>query len=321
MIDFNSFINESSLKTAKKELRGILNGKSRKRMRELLKKYVVTFKFKKKNGEIRKAVGTLIPSYLPKLRGGSPRPEHQMVYYDIDKGHWRSFRSFSFIKILNIKGGTGLEAVSSTLKHSSKHISKPTKSHEEDDEMMKKKSMEVEKEEEKKELHKKDDEHIEHKEEHKKEEDVHKKEVFKETEHDERDEHKEEKSSKEKDSSKVDEHPEKDEHEEKEEKDDKKGEKDDVKKEKDEDDEKKKTNESVEYHQYPDVKVLGDGEYEGALWGNTFAYNGKLFYSEIGWMNMYPGYCKMTVRGDESFPKQMDIYQRQELVDLFKDEN
>lgn len=236
MIDFNSFINESSLKTAKKELRGILNGKNRKRMRELLKKYVVTFKFKKKNGEIRKAVGTLIPSYLPKLRGGSPRPEHQMVYYDIDKGHWRSFRSFSFIKILNIKGGTGLEAVSSTLKHSSKHISKPTKSHEEDDEMMKKKSMEVEKEEEKKELHKKDDEHIEHKEEHKKEEDVHKKEVFKETEHDERDEHKKEKSSKEKDSSKVDEHPEKDEGKEKEEK------KKDVHKEDESEEEKTKKN-------------------------------------------------------------------------------
>ena len=197
VLDFNSFrLNESSIKTAKKELRGILNGKDRKRMRELLKKHVVTFKFKKKNGEIRKAVGTLIPEYLPKLRGGAPRPEHQMVYYDLDKGHWRSFRSYSFIKILNVKGGTGLEATSSTLKHTTKPSSKPmtkSKYEEEEDEMMKKKSMEVEKEEEKKELHKKDDEHIEHKEEHKKEEDVHKKESFKETEHDERDEHKEEK--------------------------------------------------------------------------------------------------------------------------------
>ncbi|MCM1217053.1 MAG: SH3 beta-barrel fold-containing protein [Lachnospiraceae bacterium] len=72
-------------------------------MRKLLRKHVVFFKFKKKNGEIRRAVGTLISSYLPALRGGAPKPEHQMVYYDLEKEHWRSFRSFSFIKILDIK--------------------------------------------------------------------------------------------------------------------------------------------------------------------------------------------------------------------------
>ena len=104
ILDFDSYIiNESSLKKLKRQIHGALDMKSRKRMRRELRDNIVTFKFKKRNGEIRTAHGTLHPSYLPKLRGGAPRPEHQMVYYDLDKNSWRSFRSFKFIKILNIK--------------------------------------------------------------------------------------------------------------------------------------------------------------------------------------------------------------------------
>lgn len=104
ILDFDSYIiNESSLKKLKRQIHGALDMKSRKRMRRELRDNIVTFKFKKRNGEIRTAHGTLHPSYLPKLRGGAPRPEYQMVYYDLDKNSWRSFRSFKFIKILNIK--------------------------------------------------------------------------------------------------------------------------------------------------------------------------------------------------------------------------
>ena len=104
ILDFDSYIiNESSLKKLKRQIHGALDMKSRKRMRRELRDNIVTFKFKKRNGEIRTAHGTLHPSYLPKLRGGAPRPEHQMVYYDLDKNSWRSFRSFKFIKIVNIK--------------------------------------------------------------------------------------------------------------------------------------------------------------------------------------------------------------------------
>ena len=104
ILDFDSYIiNESSLKKLKRQIHGALDMKSRKRMRRELRDNIVTFKFKKRNGEIRTAHGTLHPDYLPKLRGGAPRPEHQMVYYDLDKEGWRSFRSFKFIKMLNIK--------------------------------------------------------------------------------------------------------------------------------------------------------------------------------------------------------------------------
>ena len=148
ILDFGCFvINEASLKKLKKNLHGVLNMSARKRMRKELRDNIITFKFKKRNGEIRTAHGTLHPDYLPKLRGGAPRPEHQMVYYDLDKEGWRSFRSYSFIKILNIKP---VESKTVVPKH------KPVAKEDEEEET---KKVAVEKEEEvKKPVHKEEDE-------------------------------------------------------------------------------------------------------------------------------------------------------------------
>ena len=148
ILDFECYIiNESSLKKLKRHIHGALDMKSRKIMRRELRDNIVTFKFKKRNGEIRIAYGTLHPDYLPKLRGGAPRPEHQMVYYDLDKEGWRSFRSFKFIKILNIKP---VEIKSIGPKAHSKPIEK-----EEEEEVKKIRPIEKEEEKEvKKPLHK-----------------------------------------------------------------------------------------------------------------------------------------------------------------------
>lgn len=148
ILDFGCFvINEASLKKLKKNLHGVLNMSARKRMRKELRDNIITFKFKKRNGEIRTAHGTLHPDYLPKLRGGAPRPEHQMVYYDLDKEGWRSFRSYSFIKILNIK-----PVESKTVVPKPKPVAK-------EDEEEETKKVAVEKEEEtKKPVHKEEDE-------------------------------------------------------------------------------------------------------------------------------------------------------------------
>lgn len=271
ILDFDSYIiNESSLKKLKRQIHGVLDMKSRKRMRRELRDNIVTFKFKKRNGEIRTAHGTLHPDYLPKLRGGAPRPEHQMVYYDLDKNSWRSFRSYSFIKILNIKP---VDVKSITVKPH-------TKSTKVEDEEEVKKIRPIEKEEEK--------------------------EVKKPL-------HKEEYEEKEK-VSKEKEEPEsilddKDTDEEKEL----------VDKENEEDnDDKKKANESIStINQYPNVNVLGDGEYDGVLWGHCFVYEGHKYYSQMGWRNMFPSYCKMIIHGDDTIPKQIDAYQRKELKKLF----
>ena len=148
ILDFDSFqINESSLKKLKRDIHGVLNMSARKRMRKELRDNIITFKFRKRNGELRTAHGTLHPDYLPKLRGGAPRPERQMVYFDLDKNSWRSFRSYSFIKIVNIKP---VDVKSIAVKPHTK----PTKA-EDDEEVKKIKPIEKEEEKEvKKPLHK-----------------------------------------------------------------------------------------------------------------------------------------------------------------------
>lgn len=151
ILDFGCFvINEASLKKLKREVHGALNMSARKRMRRELRDNIITFKFKKRNGDIRTAHGTLHPDYLPPLKGGGPRPEHQMVYYDLDKEGWRSFRSYTFIKILNIKPVEG--------KHiGPKVTSKPTPKEEEE---IKKTAVEREEEKVKKPILKKKDEDV-----------------------------------------------------------------------------------------------------------------------------------------------------------------
>ena len=284
ILDFGSYIiNEASLKKLKREVHGVLNMSARKRMRKELRDNIITFKFKKRNGEIRTAHGTLHPSYLPKLKGGAPRPEHQMVYYDLDKNSWRSFRSYSFIKILNVK------PVDGTSKPSTKPVSKPVHKEEDEDEEIKKtvpvkeKEKEVEKEthteekKEKKKVHEIDDEI---------EDDDDKKSVL-----DDKDTPEEEEV---------------------------------IKKDKEEDDDKdkkkkEKTNESVvnPVEKYPNVITLGDGEYDGVLWGHCFVYEGNKYYSECGWRNIFPMYCKMVIEGDSAWAHQVDKYQRPDLKKLY----
>ena len=148
ILDFGSFvINESSLKKLKKDVHGVLHMSARKRMRRELRDNIITFKFRKRDGSIRTAHGTLHPDYLPPLKGGGPRPEKQMVYYDLDKEGWRSFRSYSFIKILNIKP-VDPSATPKATKSVSKPVSKPVKTEDEDEEI-KKNSTPIENEDEK----------------------------------------------------------------------------------------------------------------------------------------------------------------------------
>ena len=75
-------------------------------------------------------------------------------------------------------------------------------------------------------------------------------------------------------------------------------------------------NESLE--DYPNVLELGEGKFNGALWGHCFAFEGKKYYSESGWKNRFPMYCKMEIVEGKAWPHQIDIYQRQELIKLYK---
>ena len=67
------------------------------------------------------------------------------------------------------------------------------------------------------------------------------------------------------------------------------------------------------------VETLGDGEFEGALWGHCFAYKGNKYYCKMGTKNIYPYKIKLTIKdGKMEFPYMfVDKFQHPELKNLF----
>lgn len=135
LVTYEKFIVEK--KSTHHPFHGSLNREERNEFIEKLQKNIVVFRYKKRDGSIRKAEGTLHPKFLPPPKSDAEfvRPEYQIVYYDLDKKSWRSFRSFEFVEILS---------------------SRPALSKREDDEE-KKKKMKAKEEEETKKVKKEDD--------------------------------------------------------------------------------------------------------------------------------------------------------------------
>ena len=72
------------------------------KLRTAMAKRVVSFKYKKINGEIREARGTLSEYEIPTRSDGSGvrKPNiHVQCYYDCDKTAWRSFRKSHLIEL------------------------------------------------------------------------------------------------------------------------------------------------------------------------------------------------------------------------------
>lgn len=103
LVTYENFIVEK--KTTHHPFHGSLNREERNEFIEKLQKNIVVFRYKKRDGSIRKAEGTLHPKFLPPPKSDKEfvRPEYQIVYYDLDKKSWRSFRSFEFVEILSIR--------------------------------------------------------------------------------------------------------------------------------------------------------------------------------------------------------------------------
>jgi hypothetical protein len=135
LVTYENFIVEK--KSTHHPFHGSLNREERNEFIEKLQKNIVVFRYKKRDGSIRKAEGTLHPKFLPPPKSDAEfvRPEYQIVYYDLDKKSWRSFRSFEFVEILS---------------------SRPALSKREDDEE-KKKKLKAKEEEETKKVKKEDD--------------------------------------------------------------------------------------------------------------------------------------------------------------------
>lgn len=103
LIAYENFIVEK--KSSHHPFHGSLNREERNEFIEKLQKNIIVFRYKKRDGSIRKAKGTLHPKYLPPAKSDKEfvRPEYQIVYYDLEKKSWRSFRSFEFVEILSTR--------------------------------------------------------------------------------------------------------------------------------------------------------------------------------------------------------------------------
>jgi len=67
-----------------------------------LKAGIVKFKFRKVDGTIREAVGTLCVDFLPStpVKGYRKPNDTIQVYYDIEKGEFRSFKKANLIEVM-----------------------------------------------------------------------------------------------------------------------------------------------------------------------------------------------------------------------------
>ena len=103
IITYDNFLVEK--KKTHHPFHGSLNREERNEFIEKLQKNIIVFRYKKRDGSIRKAEGTLHPKFLPPAKSDKEfvRPEYQIVYYDLEKKSWRSFRSFEFVEILSTR--------------------------------------------------------------------------------------------------------------------------------------------------------------------------------------------------------------------------
>ena len=71
-------------------------------LRECMQHSVVRFSYKKTNGEVRDALGTLNVKEIEDRGGNLPKgtgetPTDTFPYWDVNSGGWRSFRKENFV--------------------------------------------------------------------------------------------------------------------------------------------------------------------------------------------------------------------------------
>lgn len=67
------------------------------KVRKAMDSKVVGFKFKKKDGTVREAHGTLISEMLPAIQGMSRHGKDVQVYFDTDRHEFRCFKKVNLL--------------------------------------------------------------------------------------------------------------------------------------------------------------------------------------------------------------------------------
>lgn len=80
-------------------------------------------------------------------------------------------------------------------------------------------------------------------------------------------------------------------------------------------------NESMDYNpnpnNWPNISELGEGTFEGALWGHCFVYNEQKYFSNHCTLSIFPHYCRIIINEENIKMEPIDNCQRPELKALF----
>ena len=102
MIDFGQIFEEAVAELEiGQPLNEALSGAESTKFRNLLKKNVVKFRYRKKDGSVRTASGTLKKDMLPKYKT-EKRPAYnptRFVYWDTERNQFRSFLRANFMDL------------------------------------------------------------------------------------------------------------------------------------------------------------------------------------------------------------------------------
>lgn len=60
---------------------------------------IVNFTYKKRDGSIRKAIGTLKSDSIPKTESKRTIPFDLQVYFDVEKSQYRSFKKLNLLSV------------------------------------------------------------------------------------------------------------------------------------------------------------------------------------------------------------------------------
>ena len=69
------------------------------KLKAALKVKIVEFYFKKTDGTLRQAFGTLLENRVPETKGTKKTADNCQVYFDTEKEEWRCFKKCNLVKI------------------------------------------------------------------------------------------------------------------------------------------------------------------------------------------------------------------------------
>ena len=69
------------------------------KLKTALKEKIVEFYFKKTDGTLRQAFGTLMSDRVPETKGTKKTADNCQVYFDTEKEEWRCFKKCNLVKI------------------------------------------------------------------------------------------------------------------------------------------------------------------------------------------------------------------------------